>query len=106
MKVLITLMFLFCSISLFSQKQDSIISPKMVTDIEIDKGEGLVYPNPCYNLFNTSSKVSESKIYDYLGNIMLCTKSHVIDVSNFASGVYVLIMKVDKDLVLTKIMVI
>ncbi|MFD1061692.1 T9SS type A sorting domain-containing protein [Winogradskyella litorisediminis] len=62
------------------------------TELFQDESNLIVHPNPVYSTLNISSNsiISEVKIFDLLGKLVIETNETTIDVSNLYEGVYLL----------------
>ncbi|WP_025743056.1 T9SS type A sorting domain-containing protein [Aquimarina pacifica] len=79
----------------------------------LDKGQSDLYPNPTLDYVNikmTDKKVSEFRIYDISGNLLLSQEisntndeTLQIDVSNFSEGIYMLHLFTDTEIEFYKI---
>lgn len=55
-----------------------------------EKKDFIVFPNPTSDYFEIKGEFSECTLIDLNGNILLKTKSKVIDVLSFPNGIYFL----------------
>jgi hypothetical protein len=76
--------------------------------LTVDKGQLRIYPNPTTGLldidFPGMDDLTEIKVYDVVGQLKMDVKNvRQIDISDFSAGVYILVIKNNKESWMNKI---